>query len=165
VRCTVAPSNESSWDRRHQNVDRASWWWAVCRTSEPPKPARPPHNNKSLPMLMGAERHAAFSTIRLMKLTSPIKTPPARDRPRPRGETPPFVPRGTVRRLVMRRGGDGDRMPSFVCFIRWQAILRSKIVDSGHKRKKVQTSLASVSPKQAPKKLSTCHQCAVFIDL
>jgi hypothetical protein len=38
--------------------------------------------------------------------------PPATDAPRPKRETPPFVPGGTVLPDRMKMGGEEERMPS-----------------------------------------------------
>ena len=46
------------------------------------------------------------------RLARAMMAPPARPARRPVGVTPPFVPGGTGWRVVMRTGGEGERMPS-----------------------------------------------------
>ena len=44
--------------------------------------------------------------------TMPIRAPPAAEAARPTGLTPPFVPGGTVAKVVISLGGLFERMPS-----------------------------------------------------
>ena len=79
---------------------------------DPKIPAAEPH-----PISVGSKRvHSAlqtlFSTTRLTNCTSPTMHPPMPDAIVPPTEIPPFVPAGTVFRVVMRTGGDLERMPN-----------------------------------------------------
>lgn len=42
----------------------------------------------------------------------PTRRPPRRETRRPQGVTPPFVPGGTTWRVVKRRGGEEESIPS-----------------------------------------------------
>lgn len=112
VRCSVAPSSESS--------------------SEPPAPAAAPSATSAAaeaaraggaraPSTTHPRARSAPSTSAGKKGSSarhaPASAPPAAEHAVPRSETPPFVPRGTRRGEqqssdVMSTGGPAERMPS-----------------------------------------------------
>ena len=58
------------------------------------------------------DRQAELSRRRVTANVAPIITPPATDARVPVRDTPPFVPGGTALNVVMRRGGDFERIPS-----------------------------------------------------
>lgn len=50
--------------------------------------------------------------MRLAATVRPMTAPPDSDARVPTSDTPPFVPGGTREKVVMRIGGDLDRIPS-----------------------------------------------------
>ena len=53
-----------------------------------------------------------FCHSKVIARVSPIKVPPANEERVPMVDIPPFVPGGTGFRVVMRMGGERDKMPS-----------------------------------------------------
>lgn len=79
---------------------------------DPRIPAAEPQPISVGSKLVHSALQALFSTIRLTNCTSPTMQPPMADAIVPPTEIPPFVPAGTVLKVVMRTGGELDRMPN-----------------------------------------------------
>lgn len=81
-------------------------------TNEPKRPAAAPTRTSSFIRAGQVCLHAELSQMRLAATVRPMTTPPDRDARVPTSDTPPFVPGGTREKVVMRIGGDLDRIPS-----------------------------------------------------
>lgn len=79
---------------------------------DPRTPAAAPHPISVKSKLVHSDLHALLSTTRLANWASPTMHPPMADASVPPRDIPPFVPAGTGLRVVMRMGGELDKMPS-----------------------------------------------------
>jgi hypothetical protein len=108
VCCTVAPRKESSYTTDENLV----YEQRLVVTRDPRPPESRPSRHIFTYSLNPSAMHALFSTSRSRTIVSPIKPPPAIETAVPSNDIPPFVPGGTVFKVVMSMGLDFERMPS-----------------------------------------------------
>ena len=81
-------------------------------TRDPNRPAAEPYNTSSFNNTGQDCLHAALSHTRVAAAVRPMIAPPESEASVPTKEIPPLVPGGTRANVVMRIGGDFDKIPS-----------------------------------------------------
>lgn len=97
-----------------------------CRsilTNEPINPARAPRSTISQ-----ANPSLWFLTIKAVDPAKPTVAPPAIEAPRPKSDTPPFVPGGTGFHRMTEIGQDVFKMPNSLAHFWWIVLVKLPMV-------------------------------------